>query len=818
MLLDLRYACRQIARSPGYALVVVLTLAFGIAVNTNIFGMVSVFFLQRMPVPEAERLVLVFQRSEAWPTPHGISFPDFKDYRERLRSVESLVAYQPMAAHLGVDEQAVAQRAWIEVVTPNAFSALAVPAALGRTLVPSDGEAAGAAPVIVLSHRCWQQQFGGDPAVVGRTIRLNNRPFTVVGVAAATFSGFSPFMAVHGFVPTGALDSLRANGAGMLEWRNAPMWRALGKLRPGADVAAVQTEAAVVTDQLARDFADTHHGVSAAVMPENRARPDPIVSDFLPLLAVFFLGQVALVLGIACANVANLLLARAAAREKELTVRSALGASRARLVRQLLLESLVLAILAGAVAWFVAEWTAPLLATFARQGDIPVNQEDVARWPALLFTGVVTLLAGLGSGLLPALRAARVDLSARLKEGAGAGTGPRRHRLRDMFVVNQVMFSLVVLIFAGLFARSLQRVKSVDTGFRSERLLLASFDLNLQGYDAERARLLGQDLLERVRALPGVEDATLTTSMPFDYNIGLRDVYPENPPPSLKFGSTNTGYAAVAPGYEQMLALRPLAGRALSANDGPAAAPVAVVNAAFAARCWPGQDAVGRRFRPWANGPWIEVVGVVATAKYMMLAEAPRPFYYTPLAQGFEGPTTLLVRARQDPAALAPAVRATLAALDPRLPVYNVRTMDELLATSIFALLPLRLGAVLASVQGVIGLGLAVLGLYSVVAFGVAQRRREIGIRMALGAGARAVVVEVLRSGLRLTVVGIGAGLACSLVLGFALSKLLYGMSAVDPLVLCGGVGLLVAVAAFACWWPARRATRIDPAAILRSE
>ncbi len=816
MLNDLRTAFRQLVKSPGYTAVVVFTLAFGIAVNTNIFGMVSVFFLQRMPVPEAERLVLVLQRSESWPTPHAISFPDFKDYRERLKGVESLIAYQPMPAHLGVASDRPAQRAWVEVVTPNAFSALAVTAQHGRMLVPSDGEAAGAAPVVVLSARCWKERFGADPTVVGRTIRLNNRPFTVVGVAPDRFTGLSPFMAVHGFVPTGALDSLRANGAGMMEWRNAPMWRVLGKLRADVTLDALRAEAAVVTQQLVRDHANTHQGVSSVVLPEHRARPDPMVADYLPLLALFFLGQVGLVLCIACANVANLMLARAAARQKEFTVRSALGASRTHLIRQLLAESLLLAALAGVAGWLLASWAGPLIQSLIQQGDLPVNADAGPLWPQYVFTAVLSLVAGLGSGLLPALRASRIDLVSQLKEGAGAARG--RHRLRDMFVVNQVMFSLVVLVFAGLFARSLQRARSVETGFRSDHLLLASFDLSLQGYDAERTRLFCRDLLEKVRALPGVTDASLTSSTPFDYSIGMRDILPENPPPSLRYGSTNVGYATVAPGFEKMLGLKPLAGRALADTDSATGPAVAVINAAFAEKCWPGQDAVGKRFRPWADGPWIEVVGVVATAKYMMLSEAPRPFYYTPLDQGLEGGVNLLVRTSGDPAALAGPVRDTLAALDSHLPIYNVRTMEEMMANSLFAFMPIRLGAVLASIQGVIGLGLAVLGLYSVVAFGVSQRTREIGIRMALGASAGTVLREVLREGLRLTRTGIIAGLVFSVVLGFMLSRILYGMSAFDPLILVGGTALLVAVAAAACWFPARRATRVDPVVVLRAE
>lgn len=815
MLLDLRYALRQLAKSPGYAAVVVLTLAFGIAVNSTIFGMVGTFFLQRLPVPEAERLVLLLQRSQAWNAPHSLSFPDFKDYRERLRGVESLIAYLPMPAHLAPGTEAP-QRAWLEVVTPNAYDALGVTALHGRMLLPSDGEAAGAAPVIVLTYSCWTQRFGSDPAVVGRTIRLNNHPFTVVGVAPEKFTGLSPFMAVHGFVPTGALNSLKANGAGFLEWRNAPMWRVLGKLRPGATLASIRAEAEVVTGQLANEYPESHLDVSSTVIPEHRGRPDPSVADYLPVFAALFLGQVILVLGIACANVANLMFARAATRQKELTVRSALGANRARLVRQMLIESLVLAAIAGVVGWLLAEWSAPLLARISQQGDLPVNTAPGPLWPQRLFTVAISFAAGLGSGLFPALRASRIDLSSQLKEGPGAGHG--RHRLRDMFVVNQVVFSLVVLVFAGLFTRSLHRARTVDIGFRHERLLLASFDLSLQGYSEEKARLFCQQALERTRALPGVEEATLSTCIPFDYAINMRDIFPVDATLPSAQTAISAGYATVAPGYEAMLGLRALAGRALAESDTTTTGPVAVINAALAERCWPGRDALGRRFRPWKDGPLIEVVGIVATTKSMMLSEAPRPFYYTPLGQNFEGGANLLVRAKGDPAALANSLRTTLSELDPHLPIYNVRTMEDMMANSIFAFLPLRMGALLAAVQGVIGLGLAVLGLYAVVSFGVTQRTRELGIRMALGASGGTLVREVVRSGMKLALIGAATGLVFSLLLGFALSKVLFGMQPVDLLTLVGGTVLLLSVATFACWLPARRATRIDPAIVLRAE
>jgi len=819
MIADLKSAFRQLFKSPGFSAVVVLTLAFGVAVNITIFGMVRMFLFRRLPVPEADRLVLVMQRDEAYKMPMGLSFPDFKDYRERARQVGDLLAYMPNPAHLSAEGQAP-ERAWIEVVTPNAFQALAVPAAVGRTLLPSDGEAAGAAPITVLSYDCWQNRFGSDPTIVGRAVILNGHPFTVVGVAQPGFHAFSVMWTVSAWVPTGALDSLNKERAGLLGWRNAAgVWRVMGRLVPGATLAAARAEAAVIMSQLVREYPDDHHNTRAVVMPESQARPDPAFADFLVAFTALFVGLVGLVLFIACANVANLLLARAATRQKELTLRAALGAGRGRLVRQMLIESLPLAALAGVAAWLVAAWGGGLLQRFAPVGDIPVNTDPGPAWPNVVFTAAISLAAALGSGLLPALRASRIDLVDDLKEGAGGWATPGRHRLRNLFVVSQVTFSAVVLICAGLFLRSLQHMRTVDLGFRPDHLLLVSFDLGLQGYTNDRGQAFARQLLERVNALPGVRQASLSSHIAFDVlGYNGRDIWPENPPPQMKEGNTSVGVAQVAPDYPELMGMRLRRGRPLAATDTADTPRVAVVNQALADLCWPGQDALGKRFRPWKDGPWIQVVGVTDTSKYLMLTEPARPYFYEPLAQAYAAPLTLVIRTQGDPTALTGPVRAAFRMLDPNLPLYGARTMEELMGTSALALLPMRMGVMLAGVQGLIGLALAAMGLYAVVSFGVAQRTREIGIRMALGADSVIVMRTVVREGIRLTVAGLVAGFALAFGLGFGLSHILYGLGAVDPLVFGGVIVLLLATAALACWLPARRATRVDPLVALRAE
>ncbi len=817
MIADLKFSLRQLAQSPGYTLVVVLTLAFGIAVNTMIFGMVGRFFLQPMPVPDAGRLVMLLQRSDAWNLPHGISFPDFKDYRSHTTTLTDMVAFFAQPAHFSAEGK-TPERAWIEIVTPNGFAALGVPAALGRTLVPSDGEAPGGAPVAVLSFRFWQNRFGGDPHVVGQVIQINGRPFTVVGVAREGFQSFTSSLAMSAFVPSGAVTQVYGDGAKFLENRGIPGWRVLARLRPGATTAAADAEVKVATAQLVKDYPDEHKGTRGMVLPESRCRPDPTVADFTGVFALVFMGLVAMVLLIACANVTNLMLARAVTRQKELTMRAALGASRARLVRQLLTESVLLAALAGLAGWFLAGLVGQALAGYAPQGDIPVVTVTGPALRDYLFTVGLSLVAGLGSGLAPALRASRVDLVESLKESPGGLLADSRHRLRNLLVVGQVTFSLVVLVSAGLFLQSLRRARAVSLGFQPDHLLLLSFDLGMQGYSFERGDAFTRQLLERARALPGVAAAALSQHVPFDYYVQIRDVWPENPPPQFKDGSSSIAYSRVDPGYFDLMGLRRLRGRLLAETDTPSTPRVAVINQAMASLCWPGQDAVGKRVRLARDGPWVEIVGVLATAKYVMISEPARPYFYLPLKQDYFSPLTLLVRTRGEPFALAADLRAVVRDLDPNLPVYSVRTMDELMDTSMFALLPMRMGATMAALQGLIGLLLAIMGLYAVVSYGVSRRTREIGIRVALGAAPRAVLGFVVREGLQLTAVGLGLGLALAAGLGVGFSRILYGVGAVDPLVIGGVTLALAATAALACYLPARRATRVDPVESLRAE
>jgi predicted permease len=814
---DLRQAIRALRKQPGFAAVAVLTLTFGIGVNVSLFSLVSAFFLQPLPVKDAHQLVLLMQRGEAIGLPYGHSFPDYLDYREGTSAFSELVAYMPTPVHLAAPGE-TPERTWIEVVSPNYFALADVKAGVGDLFHPGQGESKGAAPDVVLGHRYWQRRFGGDPGIVGRTVTLNGRGFTVIGVTPASFSGLSWAMAVSAFVPSGAAPALMEGGEELLTNRGAPAWRIMGRLRPGKTFAEARAEVEGVARRLAADHPNEHKSAKALLIPENRARPDPSVAEFLPIFAAVFSGMVGLVLFIACANVANLMLSRSLVRTRELVIRSAIGASRFRLVRLQVVESLVLALLAGALALIVARWTGEALAGFTPAGDIPVNTDHPWDWRVYAFTFLVSIVAGVGTGLWPALKASRAELTQVLKEGGGR-VSPGRHRLRNALVMGQVTLSLVVLISAGLFVHSLQELGALPLGFRSEGLLMASLDLGLQRYGDERGRQFVERLVERTEALPGVSSASLTLHVPLDYGIQISEVAIDGEIPGSKDGYASNAYSVVGPRFFETAGVGLLRGRAFERNDDQASRPVAVVNGVMARTLWPGQDAVGKRFRFGRNGDWTSVVGVAADGKYVMLAEEPRAYFYLPLAQRYRSPITLLVRsASSDPSALVKPLQDLLHELDSDLPIFNVRTMERHVRESAFGLMPLRMGATLAAIQGLVGLFLAVMGLYAVVSYAVAQRRHEIGVRMALGAQAADVLRLVVREGMRLTSIGVAIGLLVALGVGFGLSRVLYGVKAVDAGVIVGVTMLLVGVTGLACYLPARRATRVDPIVALRYE
>jgi predicted permease len=813
---DLRQAFRTLRQQKGFSAVAILTLACGIGVNVTLFALISAFYFQPLPVRDAHQLVFVMQRSDIVNVPYGHSYPDYRDYRDAVRTFSHLAAYMSTPVHLGARGQ-TPERTWIEVVSPNYFALAGVSPAFG-TFPRAEDEAAAAPASVVLTYRYWQRRFGGNPAVVGQPITLNGRSFTVIGITPEGFTGISWAMAVSGFVPSGAAGSLMDNGDAFRDNRGTPAWRLIGRLVPGSAIDDARAEVEVVAKRLASTYPAEHKENSRIVLiAENRSRPDPSVAGFLPIFAAVFAVMAGLVLLIACANVANLMLARAVARQRDLVIRSALGASRVRLVRLQVIESLLLAAAAGALGVFLSQWAGQALAAFTPPGDIPVNDQQPADWRAYVFTVLVSAAAGVVTGVWPALKATRFDVVESLKEG-GAGSGTTRHALRSLLVVGQVTMSLVVLASGGLFLHSLRHMQRLDIGFRSEGLLLASIDLGLQRYDEARGRRFLDDLVPRLEALPGVQSVSVATHVAFDFGIVFAEVATGDEIPGSKDGLLSVAYSAVGSSFFETAGASLSRGRGFDERDDERSRRVGVVNETMGRQLWPGKDPVGQRFRLGAQGDWIEVVGVARDGKYMMLVEPRRPYFYIPIEQSYRSPVTLLVRSAGDPAPLAGPLQRLLNEMDPDLPVFNVRTMAHHMRDSVFGFMPFRLAVLMAGVQGAIGLLLAVMGLYAVVAYTVTRRTREIGLRMALGANRADVLRLVVRDGMRLTLIGVVLGLLLAVGIGLVLSQVLYGLSPVDVPVLAGVTALLLGVSALACYVPARRATRVDPMIALRCE
>lgn len=817
---DLRMAWRQLFKQPGFTLVAVLTLALGIGANALIVSMIDAFFFKPLPVKGADRLVFVLQKTDVVEFPHGYSWLDFRDLRRGVESFEDALALMVSPANLGAAGR-IPDRTWVEFVSGNYFSMLGVPAALGQTWVPEEADTPGGEPVIVLSHQYWRRQFGADPLLIGSSIMVNGMPVTVIGVMPEDFSGAQWSIASSAWLPVGMLPQLQEGGESMLNSRDAPGFKVMARLRP--DATATQARAAV--DVAVRQIVAEHHRENepsqVVVVPEMRSRPEPSFSQFMPVAAVMFTGLVLMVLLIACANVANLMFSRAIVRQKEMGIRAAVGASRWQLIRQLLIESVFLALLACGVGWLLAQGLGTLISDWVPQGDIPSRTEDSWSWRALGATLLLSVGAGLLTGLVPALRATRLDMHSVLKEGGAALLGSSRHPFRSALVVGQTALCVAVLVCGGLFVESLRQLIKLDLGFRSENLVMASLDLGLQRYPEEKGQQFYRQLLDRLEALPGAREVAIAGHVPFDYSMRLTDVAAEGTTTSETAGDdafVSAGFCQVSTNYLRTMGITLVRGRDLDGRDTEEAPRVALVNETLARRLWGEQDPVGRRFWFGHDGYLCEVVGVVRDGKYLMLGEEPRPFVYKPLAQHYATPVALHIRTGDAPLSLAPGIRQILKELDPDLPIYNVRTMDEHLRKSALALMPLRIAVLLAGLQGLMGLCLAVMGVYGVVAYVVSRRNREIGIRLALGAQRWAVLRTVMREGWHLTLVGLALGFGLAVLLALGLSRLLYGLNPIN-LPVFAGVFLTLAVAALlACYLPARRALRVDPVEALRSE
>jgi putative ABC transport system permease protein len=820
LLRDFRYAIRTLAKSPGFALAAIATLALTIGVNTAVFSVVNEVVLKPLPFEDSDRLVWFVRESEDGREVGSISYPDYLEYRDRSEAFEELTAFSFLPLSTGSGDGSEIR--WGQIVTGNYFAAFGVRAAHGRMLTVDDDVRPGGHPVVVVSHRYWQRARGGRPDVVGETVLIGGHPFTIVGIAPKGFAGAFPVPAPDLWVPMMMLEQARPEFSDELTDRRAGFLWVFGRLKPELSLPQTQAALAVTSSQLELADPDHYAGETASVYPSNGIIPmTPEMRRTALALSMLVMASVGLVLLVGCANVANLLLSRSTTRRREFGIRLALGAPRGRVVRQLLTEGFLLASIGGVVGLLLAVWSMDLIVAVLPQ--LPLNLSLELDFgidgSVLAFTALVSLLAVLLFGLVPALASTRGDLFFSLKDEGGAHqSGWRRSRMRSALVVGQVAVSLVLLIGAALFMRSLLRAHAIDPGFRHEEVLAVTLDLGARGYDDASSKAFHDRLLERARTLPGTASASIDTNPPLGLGFSIGEVWIED----RAYADPNAEGASVAnstvsDGSFRTLSIPLLRGRDFGPQDTETAPKVVIVNEAFADRFWPGQDPLGKRISDdSARGPYMEVVGVVRTAKYWLIGEEPRPFVYLPLAQQRRALiAVLMVRTDGDPLAALPGVRAILQELDPDLTPWQTSRLTEMIG---FALLPARFAAAAFGMFGVLALLLASVGLYGVMSYMVAQRTREVGVRVAIGAQRSDVLKLVLRQGLTLTAIGLGIGLVVAFACTRVLSGLLYEISAVDPVTFAGVSLLLVVIAMLACYIPARRATKIDPVVALRYE
>ncbi len=815
LLQDLKYSLRMLAKNPGFTAVAVLTLALGIGANTAIFSVANSLLLRPLPVKDSGQLVVLAFRRERGPISNEFSYADFDDIRSQSTDVFSDV----IAYHFGIDGLSVEgkpSRILSNYVSGDYFAALGIRPVLGRLILGSEGKTPGADPVLVLGHKYWKTQFGGDPNMVGKKVTVDGHPFTVIGVAPEGFRGLHSLLDTQGYMPY-AMSSIEGGPADFMTNRALATVLVVARRRPEVSLQRAQAALDLIAKRISREHPESNKGMTIRAFRELQARPQPDASDALMAISALFLGLTALVLVLACINVANILLVRTVTREREMAIRAALGAGRRRLIAQLLTESVVLALFGGAAGIFLGLWASSLIGSVPLRTELPVVFEFGFDWRVFVFALAAALLAGILVGIIPALRASRRNLNEILHEG-GRTISFGRHRLRSTLVVAQVAGSLMLLVVAGLFTRSLQKAQRSDLGFDPQGVLNLTLDPSQVGYDEAQGREFYKQLLDRVRALPGVQSASLAAVVPMGYynqsdtlQIEGYETPPGRPGPSAL-------YNQVSPDYFQTLRIPLVRGRAFSDADDQNSQYVAVINETMAARYWPNQDPLGRRFTMKGSAQHsIEVVGVAKNSRDHGFSSPIGPYFYIPLTQNYGSLRTLQVRTTAAPEIMTITLEKELASLAPGLPAFDVQTMVEALDT-LNGLLIFELGAGLAAALGLLGLLLAVVGVYGVISFAVSQRTHEIGIRLALGAEPVEVLKMVLRQGLIIVAAGIifgllGAFAAARLVAGF-----LVGVSPADPVTFVGVSLLMTAVALLASYVPARRATKVDPMVALRYE
>lgn len=819
---DLTYALRGLGKSPGFTAVAIVTLALGIGVNSSIFSLVNAVLLKPLPVERPSELVDVYGHNVN-DTSHGTSsYPDFADFREQSETLSDLMGYSNFFANLSIDGSS--ELVVGEIVTESYFSLLGVRPAIGRGFSPEEYAAAGAFPVAVLSHPFWQTRFGADPGILGRTFRMNGIVYTVVGVAPEGFGGMFPAVSAQMWIPTAMVEEVeplgnqrgsgRSPGATRLERRSQRWLWMKGRMEPGVEVEQVQAELAGIAARLAEQYPESNELERITVLATNDVSINPDFDKTVMPVGMVLLGAVGLVLLVACANLANMMLARASSRRRELAIRLAMGASRARLIRQLLTESMVLALAGGLAALGVAASLTGVLGRLQPPLPIEIGLDVSPDWRVLIFTLAAAVATGLVFGMVPALRASRPDLVPALKDaGETDARAGRRVELRDGLVVVQVAVSLVLLVSGALLVRSLGAAGRVNVGYDMDRVAYLGLAMEMNGYDAQRAGVFYETGRVRLQSLPQVEAVGLTSRVPLSLNNNGFGIFIDGHQTAGDDRPYIMDGARVDEGYFDALDLTILSGRGIEPADREEARRVAVVTQTMASRYWPGEDAVGREFRTSWEGTPYQIVGIVEDYKVDTPGEAPKPYIHLPLPR--EGVyANYLVRTNTPAETVVPILEGELRALDRDLVFLETGTERRLAEVRLF---PIRAGAWLIGAFGALALLLAAVGLYGVIGYSVSRRVREIGIRKALGAETNRVVRLVLSQGLVLVGVGGLLGVVLAALGARVLSSMLY-VGSFDPISFGIAFGVLVVVAALANWIPARRASRVDPMVALRAE
>jgi predicted permease len=818
MLNDLRYAFRMLIKTPGFSIVAFLAIALGLGVNTSIFGIVNTLLLRPLPIGHSEHVVQVYTNDPHLTGRAPNSYLNFLDYAKQNTVFSRVAGYT--FAPMGMSRGSETWNVFGQLVGGNYFDLLEVHPALGRAFLPEEDTTPNGHPVAVLSHKFWKK-LGGDAGIIGSTVTLNGHAFTIIGIAPASFTGIDVGIGPDVWVPMAMHSWARPTGDEWFENRRGLFLSVVARLKPGVTISAAEAQMKTIASQLEHAYPDVNKERTVSLLPAEVAKSQglggPGNENMAQNVSVLLVVAAGAILLIACANVANLLLARATTRQREMAIRAALGAGRGRVVRQLLTESILLSLIGGIGGIVLAYWLGNILLSLLPALPFPIALDPQPDARVLVFAILLALLSGIIFGLAPALHTARSDLTQGLRERAAASGGGKSSRwnLRNLLVITQIAVSLLLLIGSALFLKAFHRAQAIDPGFRTENLVLVSIDPSLAGYDNTRGMQVSRAILEQIQRNPQVRSADLGQWVPLGFGGQGRTVLPEGSDENTESSRVLANMNPITPGYFETMRISFLRGRNFNEQDAAKnAAKVAIVNETMAKKFWPGQDAIGRRFR-YFHGESFEVIGVARDMKATTLGEAPTAMVYLPLNELPDGGITIFAHTAGAPGPMLAETHRIVRSIDSHIPIIYEKTVAQHMA---FALWPSWMGALLLGSLGLLALILASVGVYGVMAYSVSQRTRELGIRMALGAQSGEVLRLVLRQGMLLAGIGLVLGLFAAFGSTRLAGSFLYGVNPSDPLVF-SGVTVVLATAAFAaCYLPARRALKIDPVIALRNE